>query len=335
MSRLARIAISIGDPAGVGAEIALKALRDDSIASLAQWILIADKAALDAAGHLCDINPTTLPCALVDTGTLPADHTIAFGQLRAEYGNAAIAYVRRAVELCRSGEADAMVTAPLNKEAVTLSGRAFSGHTEYIAELTGAPEPRMLLYSEKLATIHVSTHIPLEQACKLDRTRIVETIRLGNDALLWMHRRAPRVAVCGLNPHAGEHGLFGTQDAAIIAPAIEEARALGIDCSGPHSPDTVFVRALRGEFDLIVAMYHDQGHIPMKLIDFTGGVNVSLGLPIIRTSVDHGTAFDIAGSNQADATNMKSAMRLAVSMAEGKLALACKAGESAKVGGVS
>jgi 4-hydroxythreonine-4-phosphate dehydrogenase len=333
MSRLARIAISIGDPAGVGAEIALKALGDSSVAPLAQWILIADAAALHAARRISGIDPATLPCTLVDTGTLPANHAVAFGQLRAEYGLAAIAYVRRAVELCMSGEADAMVTAPLNKEAVTLPGRAFSGHTEYIAELTGAPEPRMLLYSQKLATIHVSTHIPLEQACKLDRARIVETIKLGNDALLWMRRRAPRIAVCGLNPHAGEHGLFGTQDAAVIAPAIAEARALGIDCSGPHSPDTIFVRALRGEFDLIVAMYHDQGHIPMKLIDFTGGVNVSLGLPIIRTSVDHGTAFDIAGRNQADATNMKSAMRLAVNMAEGKLALASAAAGSANAEG--
>jgi len=169
--------------------------------------------------------------------------------------------------------------------------------------------------------VHVSTHISLEQACHLNRAHIVRTIQLGNDALLWMRHRAPRIAVCGLNPHAGEHGLFGLQDAEIIAPAIAEARALGIDCSGPHSPDTIFVRALRGEFDLIVAMYHDQGHIPMKLIDFEGGVNVSLGLPIIRTSVDHGTAFDIAGRNQADATNMKAAMRLAVRMAEGKFAL--------------
>ena len=333
MSRLARIAISIGDPAGVGSEIALKALRDEAVASLAHWILIADSAVLKATGRLCGINPSTLPCTLVDAGTLPADHELAFSQLRAEYGMAAVAYVRRAVALCMSGEADAMVTAPLNKEAVTLSGRAFTGHTEYIAELTGAPEPRMLLYSEKLAAIHVSTHISLAEACHLDRARIVETIQLGNDALLWMRRRAPRVAVCGLNPHAGEHGLFGAEDAAIIAPAIEEARARGIECSGPHSPDTVFVRALRGEFDLVVAMYHDQGHIPMKLIDFTGGVNVSLGLPIIRTSVDHGTAFDIAGRNQADATNMKAAMRLAVSMAEGKLALADAAGESEKAGG--
>jgi len=324
MSRPARIAISIGDPAGVGAEIALKALSDPTVASLAQWFLVADLPALDAAALICAIDAAKLPFTLVETNSLPAGHTVAFGQLRAKYGLAAIEYVRRAVELCVSAEADAMVTAPLNKEAVTLSGRTFSGHTEYIAELTGAAEPRMLLYSEKLATVHVSTHIPLEQACYLDRARIVKTIQLGNDALQWMLRRAPRIAVCGLNPHAGEHGLFGRQDQEIIAPAIDEARSLGIDCSGPHSPDTIFIRALRGEFDLIVAMYHDQGHIPMKLIDFEGGVNVSLGLPIIRTSVDHGTAFDIAGRNQADATNMKAAMRLAVRMAEGKLALAGK-----------
>jgi 4-phospho-D-threonate 3-dehydrogenase / 4-phospho-D-erythronate 3-dehydrogenase len=321
MTRLARIAISIGDPAGIGAEIALKALQDQSVSSLAQWLLVSDSPALSAAHRVTGIDPHTLPCALIDTGVLAADRNVAFGQLRAEYGLAAVAYVRRAVELCMKGEADAMVTAPLNKEAVTLSGQAFSGHTEYIAELTGAPEPRMLLYSEKLATVHVSTHISLQQACRLDRAHIVRTIQLGNDALLWLHRRAPRIAVCGLNPHAGEHGLFGREDAEIIVPAIAEARALGIDCSGPHSPDTIFIRALRGEFDLIVAMYHDQGHIPMKLIDFEGGVNVSLGLPIIRTSVDHGTAFDIAGRNQADATNMKAAMRLAARMAEGKLAL--------------
>lgn len=322
MSRLVRIAISIGDPAGIGAEIALKALRDESIAELAEWLLVADSAALKTASRICGIDPTALPCTLIETGTLPADHDVAFGRLSAEYGLAAVAYVRRAVELCMSGEADGMVTAPLNKEAVTLSGRHFSGHTEYIAELTGSAESRMLLYSEKLATVHVSTHIPLEQACHLDRARIVRTIQLGNDAVRWMRRRAPRVAVCGLNPHAGEHGLFGWQDRDIIGPAIEEARALGIDCSGPHSPDTIFVRAVRGAFDLIVAMYHDQGHIPMKLLDFDGGVNVSLGMPIIRTSVDHGTAFDIAGQNIADATNMKAAMRLAVRMAEGKLALA-------------
>jgi 4-hydroxythreonine-4-phosphate dehydrogenase len=319
MNDLPRIAISIGDPAGVGAEIALKALQDEGVASMAHWLLVADNAALDAAGRVAGINPGALPFTLVETGSLPAGHALAFGAMRAEYGLAAIAYVRRAAELCMSGAADAMVTAPLNKEAVTLSGMAFSGHTEYIAELTGATESRMLLVSDKLATVHVSTHIPLEQACRLDRKRIVRTIELGNQALKLMRQQAPRIAVCGLNPHAGEHGLFGAQDAEVIAPAIAEARAGGIDCSGPHSADTIFVRALRGEFDLIVAMYHDQGHIPMKLIDFEGTVNVSLGMPILRTSVDHGTAFDIAGRNLANAANMKAALKLAVQMALGRM----------------
>lgn len=321
MNRLPRIAISIGDPAGVGAEIALKALGDQPLNSTAQWFLIGDSAALNAAGQSIGVDPTDLGFTLIETRELSADHPLAFGQLRAEYGLAAISYVRRAAEMCLRGQTDAMVTAPLNKEAVALSGRAFSGHTEYIAELTGAAESRMLLVSERLATVHVSTHIPLERACRLDQRRIVRTIELGNEALKLMWQKAPRIAVCGLNPHAGEHGLFGTQDADVIAPAIAEALARGIDCSGPHSPDTIFVRASRGEFDLVVAMYHDQGHIPMKLIDFEGTVNVSLGMPIIRTSVDHGTAFDIAGRDLADATNMKAAMRLAVRMAAGKMAI--------------
>jgi 4-phospho-D-threonate 3-dehydrogenase / 4-phospho-D-erythronate 3-dehydrogenase len=320
MNRLPRIAISIGDPAGVGAEIALKALSDPQLSTIAQWFVIGDAAALNAAGRSIGVDMRDLPFKQIETGDLAANHPLAFGQLRAEYGLAAISYVRRAAEMCLHGEADAMVTAPLNKEAVTLSGRSFSGHTEYIAELTGAAESRMLLVSERIATVHVSTHVPLERACKLEQQRIVRTIELGNEALKLMRQRPPRIAVCGLNPHAGEHGLFGTQDAEVIAPAIAEARGRGIDCSGPHSADTIFVRALRGEFDLIVAMYHDQGHIPMKLIDFEGTVNVSLGMPIIRTSVDHGTAFDIAGRNLADATNMKAAMRLAVRIAAGKTA---------------
>jgi 4-phospho-D-threonate 3-dehydrogenase / 4-phospho-D-erythronate 3-dehydrogenase len=321
MTDTPRIAICIGDPAGVGAEISLKALADAEVASLASWFLVADHAALDAARRMTGVEPGALPCTIVETGDLGDGHAVTFGQLRAEYGLAAIGYVRRAVEMCMCGEADAMVTAPLSKEAVTLSGRAFSGHTEYIAELTGATESRMLLVSEKLATVHVSTHIPLERALRLDRERITRTIELGNEALTLMLQRPPRIGVCGLNPHAGEHGLFGTEDAEFIAPAIAEARARGIDCSGPWPPDTIFVRGTRGEFDLIVAMYHDQGHIPMKLIDFAGTVNVSLGTPIIRTSVDHGTAFDIAGRNLADATNMKAAMHLAARMAAGRLAL--------------
>jgi len=318
--RLPRIAITIGDPAGVGAEIALKALSDSAMSGLAHWILIGDPAALDAAARTSGIDLAALLSEVAPAANLSDDHALAFGDLRPEYGLAAIDYVRRAVEMCLAGDADAMVTAPLNKEAVTLSGREFTGHTEYIAELTQATESRMLLVSEKLATVHVSTHVSLEQACKLDRQRIVRTIQLGDEAVGWMRQRRPRIAVCGLNPHAGEHGLFGTQDADSIAPAVAEARAMGIDCTGPHSPDTIFIRGVRGEFDLIVAMYHDQGHIPMKLIDFDATVNVSLGIPIIRTSVDHGTAFDIAGKNLADATNMKAAMQLAAKMASGRMA---------------
>jgi len=250
----------------------------------------------------------------------------AFGRLEARCGAAAVEYVRAATEMCLSGEADAMATAPLNKEAVTLSGRAFSGHTEYIAGLCGATESRMLLASERFSTVHVTTHVPLRKACELDERRILRTIELGNEAMQLLGFARPRVAVCGLNPHSGEHGLFGDEDALFIAPAIEAARRAGIDCSGPHAGDTVFLQASRGAFDLVVAMYHDQGHIPMKLIDFEGTVNISLGIPIIRTSVDHGTAFDIAGKNLADPRSMKQAMRMAARMAATRRAAAVAEG---------
>jgi 4-hydroxythreonine-4-phosphate dehydrogenase len=177
----------------------------------------------------------------------------------------------------------------------------------------------MLLASEKLATVHVSTHIALEQACRLEKNRIVRTIELGAEAMRLMLGREPKIGVAGLNPHAGEHNLFGRQDSEVIAPAVEDARRLGFDCTGPHPPDAIFIRGVRKEFDLIVAMYHDQGHIPMKLIDFELTVNISLGIPIIRTSVDHGTAFDIAGQNRADCRNMQSAMGMALRMATGRI----------------
>ncbi|HEV2447132.1 MAG TPA: 4-hydroxythreonine-4-phosphate dehydrogenase PdxA, partial [Candidatus Sulfopaludibacter sp.] len=166
-----------------------------------------------------------------------------------------------------------------------------------------------------LATVHVTTHVPLRDACALDTGRILRTIQLGDEAMKLLGFEHPRIAVCGLNPHAGEHGLFGAEDERFIAPAIEQARQQGMVCSGPHAGDTIFLQASRGAYDLVVAMYHDQGHIPMKLIDFEGTVNISLGIPIIRTSVDHGTAFDIAGKNLADPRSMKQAMRLAVRMA--------------------
>lgn len=316
--RLPRIAVTIGDPAGVGAEIVLKALGEQEILGLAEWVVVGDDVALAAVepGYRARLGQRV---RFVSRGVLDPAKGIRFGKLAAEYGLAAIDYVRRATQMCVVGEADAMVTAPLNKEAVTLSGQHFSGHTEYIAELCGATESRMLLASEKLATVHVSTHVALEEACRLTQSRVVRTIELGAEAMQLMLGRPAKIGVSGLNPHAGEHNLFGRQDSEVIVPAVEEARRLGFDCTGPHSPDTIFVRGVRGEFDLIVAMYHDQGHIPMKLIDFEKTVNISLGIPIIRTSVDHGTAFDIAGQGRADSRNMQAAMRMAVKMATGKL----------------
>jgi 4-hydroxythreonine-4-phosphate dehydrogenase len=313
-----RIAITMGDPAGVGAEIILKALADPDIAQLASWVVVGDESPLQSAGRLCAIDPAALRCTYVHCNMLPPSEPIVSGTLRKEYGRAAVEYVRRATLMCLAGETTAMVTAPINKEAVVLNGLPFTGHTEYIAELCHATESRMLLASKRLSTVHVTTHVPLEQACRVDTQRVLRTIQLGNDALYLMLLRKPRIGVCGLNPHAGEHGLFGNQDRDAILPAIVQARALGLDCSGPLAPDTAFVRGLRGEFDLMVAIYHDQGHIPMKIIDFEETVNVSLGIPIIRTSVDHGTAFDIAGKNKADARNMKAALRLAARMAAGR-----------------
>jgi 4-phospho-D-threonate 3-dehydrogenase / 4-phospho-D-erythronate 3-dehydrogenase len=311
-----KIAITIGDPAGVGTEVILKALSEPDIRDAAQWIVIGDRAPLNAASRTTGIAIECIPAKLLNPGVLDADAEISWGTLRAEYGRAAAEYVRIATEMCMRGEADAMVTAPLNKEAVTLSGRPFSGHTEYIAALCGSSESCMLLAGTRLSVVHVSTHTSLRNACELEKDRIIRTIDLGHEALKLMGIPQPRIAVCGLNPHAGEHGLFGSEDANVITPAVQQANQLGIPCAGPLPADTLFVKASRGEYDLVVAMYHDQGHIPMKLLDFEGTVNVSLGIPIIRTSVDHGTAFDIAGKNLADPRNMKSALLMAAGMAQ-------------------
>jgi 4-phospho-D-threonate 3-dehydrogenase / 4-phospho-D-erythronate 3-dehydrogenase len=307
------VALTMGDPAGVGPEVVLKALADPEVAPLANWIVVGDSHILERAAAI-----TGVPLSharLHDAPVLGSYEDFAFGKLDARCGAAAVEYVRIATMLCVDGAADAMVTAPLNKEAVTLSGRRFSGHTEYIAELCGATESRMLLASERLSTIHVTTHVPLRHACELTTARVLRTIELGDHAMKLLGFVQPRIAVCGLNPHAGEHGLFGSEDEQVIAPAIQAAQSAGIRCSGPHAGDTIFLQASRGAYDLVVAMYHDQGHIPMKLIDFEGTVNISLGIPIIRTSVDHGTAFDIAGRNLADPRSMMQAMRMAARMA--------------------
>lgn len=308
-----RIVVSMGDPAGVGAEVTVKALADPAIEGLARWRIVGNESALAAAQRIAGLE---LPDGVEIENPYPnLPDAITQGELSAECGRAAVSYIQCATELCLGRDADAMVTAPVNKEAVAMSGRPFTGHTEYIAELCGVQDTRMLLASERLRVVHVSTHVSLRRACDLEHERILRTIELGHEAVSAMGIEHPRIAVCGLNPHAGEHGLFGDEDREWIAPAVAEAVKKGIDCGGPLPADTVFLKAVRGHFDLVVAMYHDQGHIPMKLLDFEHTVNISLGLPIIRTSVDHGTAFDIAGKNQADPTNMKAAMKFAVLMA--------------------
>ncbi len=317
------LAVTIGDPAGIGPEVILKSLEHPAVRALAEWKIVGNQSVLVSTAAQCELSPDILTgleiVDAVDPALLGAG-PVQTGALRAEYGRAAMNYVRVATEMCLAGQADAMVTAPLNKEAVTLSGEHFSGHTEYIAQLCGAKDSRMLLWNDRLSVIHVSTHIPLRKAVDLNRDRIVRTIELGFEAMQLMGKQSPRIAVCGLNPHAGENGLFGSEDIEFIRPAVEQAKARGMLCEGPVAPDTVFLKGARGAFDLIVAMYHDQGHIPMKLINFEETVNISLGIPIIRTSVDHGTAFDIAGKNIADARNMTAAMKAAASMAVGRIA---------------
>ena len=307
------IVVTLGDPAGVGCEVTLKALADPAIVSLANWTIIGDRAAIAAAEKTTGIFLDALPVKFYDVRLLREE--VKLGQLQPAYGKAAAGYVCIATEMCLRNEADALVTAPLNKEAVMLSGMPFSGHTEYIAQLCGVDESRMLLASPRLAVVHVSTHISLREACDLHSDKIARTIELGHDAMLLLGHAEPKIAVCGLNPHAGEHGMFGKEDIEFIVPAIDRCRARGMKIEGPFAPDTIFLQASRGSHHLVVAMYHDQGHIPMKLLDFDNTVNISLGIPIIRTSVDHGTAFDIAGKNQANPQNMKAAMRMATDMA--------------------
>lgn len=319
MSKDTRIAITLGDPAGVGPEVIVKALNALPEAERKSFTIVGSEEALRRANSACGtsllFSPTPKDGAvLVDEvpieGRLPQ-----IGKVDAAAGDASVRYIRRAVELALSGAADCIVTAPINKEAMNLAGHHYDGHTGLLAHLTGSKSSFMLLASERLNTIHVSTHISLRGAIERARTeRVLATIMAGHQHFLRIGK-APRIAVAGLNPHCGENGLFGTEDTEFLAPAVEQARAKGIDVVGPISADTVFARAYNGAFDLVVAQYHDQGHIPIKLVAFDSAVNVSLGLPIDRVSVDHGTAFDIAGTGKANHVNMLSAISYARLMA--------------------
>ncbi|MCL4861844.1 MAG: 4-hydroxythreonine-4-phosphate dehydrogenase PdxA [Caldilineaceae bacterium] len=332
MTKRPLLALTLGDPAGIGPEVVVKALQHTRVYQQCRPLVVGDRRMLAQAAAW--VQATALGFDVVqrpDQGAYTpgvitvldlgnADPTqIVPGQVSADAGRAAVEYVFRACDLAMAGEVDAIVTAPLNKEAMNLAGFHFAGHTELLAERTGATKVSMLLTGHKLRVVHVSTHVSLAEAIRrVTPARVEEVIDLAQRSCQALGIDQPHIAIAGLNPHASEGGLFGNEEAHAIAPAVAAARARGLNVSDPLPPDTVFLRAVKGEFDIVVAMYHDQGHIPMKLLAFDSGVNVSMGLPIIRTSVDHGTAFDIAGAGVASEESMVAAIDVAVQMARAR-----------------
>ena len=307
-----RLIVSAGDPAGIGPEVTLRALARPEVRALGDIAVAGDPAHLERTARELGLPAPERVEPAGDAGAVRP------GQLSAEGGVAAVAAITRAVELIQAGAYDGLVTAPINKEAIRLAGFPWPGHTELLAELAGAADVRMLLVTDRLRVVHVTTHRSLRGAIEAaTRKRVLRTIELGVDGMRRLGVERPRVAVAGLNPHAGEGGLFGDEELREIGPAVEAARAAGFDASGPLPPDTIFWRASGGEFDLVVAMYHDQGHIPVKLSGFDEGVNVTLGLPFPRSSVDHGTAFDIAGRGVARWQSMAAAIRVGARLAAG------------------
>jgi 4-hydroxythreonine-4-phosphate dehydrogenase len=321
------IAVTMGDPAGVGPEIVAKTFADPGFGDENRALVVGDPTILERAARLLElqlrVNEIEGPeeavfetgvADVLAVGELPED--LPFGALDARAGDAAFRYLQRATELANAGRVGAIATAPLNKEAMHLAGHNYPGHTEILAQLTGTKDYAMMLVTDELKVIHVSTHVSLREAIERvrpERERAV--IRLAHDSLRKLGIEEPKVAVAGLNPHAGEAGLFGTEDAEHIAPAVAAAVEEGIDATGPWPPDTVMMRARQGHFDIVVVQYHDQGHIPVKLMGFDTGVNVTVGLPFFRTSVDHGTAFDIAGTGKAEHASMQAALDLARKLA--------------------
>ena len=309
------IGITMGDPCGVGPEISVRALAGMSPGERATIRIYGNLATLEAARAALGIDIDLAPYVVdlpIEGAPLP------WGELSPVAGDAAFRFIEKAVRDAEAGVIGCIVTAPINKEALNLAGHHYDGHTGMLRSLTDAKAAYMLLASDRLKVIHVSTHVSLQEAIRRSTTeRVLATIRAGNAHLKRIGYAAPKIAVAGINPHCGENGLFGTEDDDQIAPAVAAARAEGIDVQGPISADTVFYRAYSGAFDLVVAQYHDQGHIPIKLVAFDTAVNVSVDLPIDRTSVDHGTAFDIAGKGIANHGNMNSAIAYARKLVAG------------------
>lgn len=323
----------MGDAAGIGPEVIAKALSMREVYEICRPIVVGDADVMAEATKIAKvrlrINRIEQPdeaafeyrtMDVLDLDNIDIDQ-LRLGEINRMAGRAAVEYVEKAVELALKGQIQAIATAPLNKEAMNTAGYDYPGHTEILAHLTQAKEYAMMLMAGPLKVVHVTTHVPLREACDLvTRESVLRTIVLAHRALRDLGIEKPRIAVAGLNPHAGEGGLFGKEEGDEIAPAIDSARGMGIDAEGPIPPDTVFYRAKRGEYDAVVAMYHDQGHIPVKLLGFEEGVNITIGLPIIRTSADHGTAFDIAGKGIASPKSLFKAIETAVKMAKAKSA---------------
>jgi 4-hydroxythreonine-4-phosphate dehydrogenase len=322
-----RIGITTGDPAGIGPEVVLKSVAGGEVRTDARVVILSD------AGELRrQASRLGLPCPyrvasesdlasfaeedvlICDTAGLA--EPVEWGKVSAASGRAALSSIERGARLCLDGTLDALATAPINKEAIRLAGSPHPGHTEMLAELCGSGESLMCFFAGGLRVVLLTIHLSLSDAIKaITRERVASALALTDREMRRFGIREPRIAVAGLNPHAGEHGLFGREEIEQIAPAIEECRTRGISVSGPFPSDTLFVRAARGEFDTVVACYHDQGLIAVKCLSFGESVNVTLGLPIIRTSVDHGTAFDIAGTGEADHASMRAALDLARKLA--------------------
>ncbi len=338
------LGITMGDPGSVGPEISVKALAHAGIYEQCRPLMIGDAKVMEQAVKTVGMegNITIHPVHAVEEGLYTVGvidvfdmnvvdmSRLAVGKVSEHSGEAAFQYVKKVIELAMEGRIDGTVTNALSKEAVNIAGHHYSGHTEIYAEFTGTDKYTMMLAHHNLRVVHVSTHVSLREACdRAKRARILDVIHIADDACRTLGIRQPRIAVAGLNPHCGEGGLFGTEEIDEIIPAVEAAKAEGLNVTGPVPPDTVFSKARGGMFDIVVAMYHDQGHIPLKVAGFeydsvnekwkaVEGVNITLGLPIIRTSVDHGTAFDHAGLGDANELSLMNAIDYAVTMANNK-----------------
>ncbi len=308
MEHLPRIAITMGDPAGIGPEVIVKTLAGGM--DNCRPVVVGDLRTLTEAASRFATPSVLQHCELIDLANVPAD--LPQGRASKPGGAASVDYIKKAVQMALAHEVDALVTAPINKEALHLAGYPYPGHTELLADLTGVPDSLLMLASDTMRVVLTTTHVALDEVKNLiTRARVFRTLQLTHEWLIRIGIEQPSIAVTGLNPHCGDGGIFGQEEAGEIIPAIEDARALGWNVSGPHSADALFGRYQPGKYDTIVTMYHDQGMIPIKMAAQDRAVNVTLGLPVIRTSVDHGTAYDIAGKGQAKPDSLIHAIRLA------------------------